>query len=228
MIQNILLKGLYKFTKNLECQPGLLQNNFDTYKNMQELSIVTYRKNLLGNWRLVLIEEDKETIHGCFISALLKIKAIWHDNFPCNIFYTDADTLCVHPLDIFGKFNDFRLFADSDPVERGKYINGGVKYFPSTLIPKFWDDYTYYIDNWDYNHWAYDQNFQIELMLLQENFDSSASQSWVVKQIGFSHKQMIDDLGCNKFDHAILHFHSSQNPLFRLECMKNLWRRLND
>jgi hypothetical protein len=65
-------------------------------------------------------------------------------------------------------------------------------------------------------------------MLLQKNFNWEKKQAWVVKQIGARHSMMINELNNNKFDQAILHFHGSQNPRIRLECMQNLWRKLND
>lgn len=228
-VRNFLVKDLYKIDESISAEPSNLKNSFDEYKIMHELSIQSYRKNLLGDWQLIEITGDKNTIQDCFKNTYRYIKDLWHDNYPCNILYTNADTLCIKKLEIFGQFTEFRLFTDSNPIQQqGQYINAGVKYFPSQLTPQFWEKFETEYSNWADNDWLYEQNMAINLMFSQNNFDYEKLQDWVVKQIGLRHHILIADLNEGNFNHAILHFHSSQNPLFRLECMQRLWSKLND
>ena len=225
---NFLIKDLYKIKNQLSCEPNNFTNSYSSYELMHNLSIQSYKKNLKGTWTLVELMGEKNDIQDCFKSTYLYIKECWHKNYPCNILYTNADTLCVNEIDIFNQFNEFRLFTDDDPIVKGQYINGGVKYFPSHLSCDFWTIYDREISNWNDEDWLYEQNMGINLMFSQDNFDHAKSQNWVVKQIGLVHKNLINELNCLKFTHAILHFHSSQNPVSRLHYMEDLWRKLND
>lgn len=227
---NLLVKSLFKFHKNLHDQPPNMINNNDVYQSMQDLSILSYNKFLQDTWNLKMINEEQDTVQDCFIAILNTIKRMWHENYPCNILYTGADTLCVKPIEIFNKFNDFRLFTDHDPIAKENYFNGDVKYFPHSLDSKFWESFDFMIDEWPnwFHFFGYEQGMLTRMMFDQNNFNLDRPQGWVVKQIGFSHKQLIADLEKNQFDHAILHFHSSQNPQFRLQCMQDIWRKIND
>jgi hypothetical protein len=203
---------------------------------MHQLSIKSFEKNLLGEWTLIELTGTQENIHTCFINTARAIREIWHTNYPCNILYTNADTLCVHALDIFGHFDEFRMFTEDDPLIFDAYAtewykknaNAGVRYYPATLDEEFWTNYDLAIKNWNFDSFNYDQDAANQIMLLQKNFDWGKKQAWVVKQIGARHSMMINELNNYKFDQAILHFHGSQNPKFRFECMQNLWRKLND
>jgi hypothetical protein len=228
IVRNFHIKDLYKITNPIVREPVNLKNSFNEYKIMHELSVQSYRQNLLGDWELIELTGEKNTIQDCFKSTYSFIKEFWHTNYPCNILYTNADTLCIKELDIFDKFIEFRLFTDSDPVKLGEYINAGVKYFPSRLNKEFWDRFDNEYENWADDDWLYEQNMAINLMFSQSQFDYEKSQDWVVKQVGLRHHILINDLTEGNFHHAILHFHSSQNPGFRLNCMQELWRKLND
>ena len=93
---------------------------------------------------------------------------------------------------------------------------------------EFWNNYDAALKNWDFGNFNYDQDAANDIMLKQKNFDWQKKQGWIAKQIGAQHYKMITELNNTKFDQAILHFHGSQNPNFRLECMQTLWRKLDD
>ena len=235
-MRNFLVKDLYCISYICNGEPVNLKNSFQEYELMHQLSIKSFEKNLLGEWTLIELTGTQENIHTCFINTARAIREIWHTNYPCNILYTNADTLCVHALDIFGHFDEFRMFTEDDPLIFDAYAtewykknaNAGVRYYPATLDEEFWTNYDLAIKNWNFDSFNYDQDAANQIMLLQKNFDWGKKQAWVVKQIGARHSMMINELNNYKFDQAILHFHGSQNPKFRFECMQNLWRKLND
>jgi len=235
-VRNFLVKDLYCISYICNGEPVNLKNSFQEYELMHQLSIKSFEKNLLGEWTLIELTGTQENIHTCFINTARAIREIWHTNYPCNILYTNADTLCVHALDIFGHFDEFRMFTEDDPLIFDAYAtewykknaNAGVRYYPATLDEEFWTNYDLAIKNWNFDSFNYDQDAANQIMLLQKNFDWGKKQAWVVKQIGARHSMMINELNNYKFDQAILHFHGSQNPKFRFECMQNLWRKLND
>jgi hypothetical protein len=128
------------------------------------------------------------------------------------------------------------MFTEDDPLVfdanatewQNKNANAGVRYYPSSLDTEFWNNYDAALKNWNFDNFNYDQDAANDIMLKQKNFDWGKKQAWVAKQIGARHAIMINELNNNKFDQAILHFHGSQHPKFRFECMQNLWRKLND
>lgn len=236
IVRNFLVKDLYRIEQAAEGEPLNLKNSFDAYEIMHNISIESFKKNLTADWTLIELTGIKANIHQCFVSTATSIRDIWHKNYPCNILYTNADTLCVHKLDIFGHFDEFRMFTEDDPLVfqehptewHKKNANAGVRYYPSCLDTEFWNAYNAALENWNFNNFNYDQDVANEIMLKQKNFDWQKRQGWVVKQVGARHYKMLTELNNNTFDQAILHFHGSQNPKFRLECMQNLWRKLND
>ena len=228
IVRNFLVKDLYKINQSMAIEPIAFKNSFDEYKKMHKLSVQSYQKNLLGDWHFLEITGEKNNIQDCFKNTYSYIKELWHTNRPCNILYTNADTLCIKSLDIFNKFSDFRIFTDENPIRQGQYINAGVKYFPADLSNEFWNKFDNEYSNWIDEDWLYEQNMAINLMFSQTNFDHEKSQDWIVKQIGLRHHVMIETLAERNFKHSILHFHSSQNPQLRLKFMEQLWSELND
>jgi len=227
--KNILVKSLCKIVSSSGNEPPALLNNYDSYVKMHELSIESFTKNLHGSWELVEFKIDQENILVYFKNLLIFIKELWHQNYPCNILYADADTLNWKPLNIFGAFTDFRIFTDNDFPKPGDYFNGGVKYYPSTLTANFWEQIDIILNNWNFDIWDYEQASQVNLMLDQSNFDAIKSQDWVVRQIGFNHKRLVEEVNSlASIKQVILHFHSSQNPQFRLLCMKEIWDKVKN
>jgi hypothetical protein len=145
---------------------------------------------------------------------------IWKNNYPCNILYADPDTVCVKPLDIFGKFQEFRLFAENSDLLIKESLNCGVRYFPSSLDDCFWNDVYEQMEKWNYSVWSTEQTIYQNLMFNQE-FDRAKPQDWIV-----NHQWVFGDRTGDLPQHSILHLHSSQNPAQRLAIIKDLCERL--
>lgn len=226
MIKNILVKGLCTLNSKTQIEPPALFGHYDLYTQMHNISVDSYKNYLQGNWELVVYNKAQENIIVYFKNLLIFIKDLWHHNYPCNIMYTDADTLCIKPLDIFEKFIDFRLFTDKDPISPHDYFNCGIRYYPSSLPKSFWNDTESMLDNWDDSKWDYEQYAYKSLMLAQKNFDLHRPQGWIVTQIGFNHSRLIHEVNIDRLRNlpqSVLHFHSSQYPQFRLEAMQFVW-----
>jgi len=221
---NILLKSFFEIQNTNTRLTGIevkktLVDTKDAYLDMQQLSIKSFEKNLAGLWELIQLTGTQPTIQDAFRCVMLETHRIWSNNYPCNILYTDPDTLCVKPLDIFGKFQQFRLFADS-PILVKEYLNCGVRYFPCDLNDCFWNDMYEQIEKWDYSLWDTEQTIYQNLMFNQE-FDRNQSQDYVV-----NNQWVVGDRTGELPQQSILHLHSSKNPAHCLTIMKDLCERL--
>ena len=224
-ISNILLKSFFEIqnTDNLLTDFDLkkmLVDTKDAYLDMQQLSIKSFEKNLAGSWTLIELNGIQPTIQDAFRYVMSETHKIWNNNYPCNILYADPDTVCVKPLDIFGKFQEFRLFAEKNSWLVQECLNCGVRYFPSSLDDYFWNDMYEQMEKWNYSVWDTEQTIYQNLMFNQE-FDRDKPQDWVVNN-HWVFGDRTDDLP----QHSILHLHSSQNPVQRLAIMKDLCERL--
>jgi hypothetical protein len=221
---NILLKSFFEIQntnvrlKGIEVKKTLVGTK-DAYLDMQQLSIKSFKKNLAQPWELIQLNGTQPTIQEAFLYVMLETHRTWNNYYPCNILYTDPDTLCIKPLDIFGKFQEFRLFADS-PILVKEHLNCGVRYFPYNLNDCFWNDMYEQIEKWDYSVWDTEQTIYQNLMFNQE-FDQTQSQDYVV-----NNEWVLGDRTGELPQQSILHLHSSKNPAQRLTIMKDLCERI--
>ena len=233
--KNFLIKSLFRIKNNRGGgTPAHLDNSFDYYQQMQELSIKSFQKNLLGTWELIELGGEFENIQLTCFEIIKQIQQLWHDQYPCNILLADTDTLCINPLDIFGRFQEFRLFTEQDPPDRSQYNNAGIKYYPSTITPEFWKQMQQELDNWNFDKYDTEQLVHTKLMWDQPSLYANIAQeqSSIVSQLGFRFNWQIEkfdfedisqqDLAC-----CILHFHGSRGPRARLEWMQKTCKHLN-
>ena len=232
-IKNFLVKTLYQINKNHGgANPWMLDNTFEYYRKMQDLSIESFQKNLTGDWKLIEFGGEFDNLQLALIESIRQIQQFWHDQYPCNILYTDPDTLCIKPLDVFGKFEEFRLFTENDPLEQLQYHNSGVKYYPSTIESKFWNQIQQEINTWDFSKYDTEQTIYAKLMWEQPNLHINRyqAQGLIVSQLGRIHwldKHFdFNDLLPIELDRPILHFHGSRDPKARLEWMQNIYNHL--
>ena len=222
---NILLKSFFEIqNKNTPLRgidlKNVLVDTKDAYLYMQQISIKSFEKNLAGSWTLIELNGIQPTIQDAFRYVMSETYKIWNNNYPCNILYADPDTVCVKPLDIFGKFQEFRLFAESSDLLIKESLNCGVRYFPSSLDDCFWNDVYEQMEKWNYSVWSTEQTIYQNLMFNQE-FDRTKPQDWIV-----NNQWVFGDRTGDLPQHSILHLHSSQNPVQRLAIMKDLCERL--
>jgi hypothetical protein len=173
--------------------------NYKDYKKMQKLSISSFKENLLGEWSLIHLTGTKDTLQESFIFTLEKTYKIWK-NEKCNILYTDPDTLCIKPTQVFNE--DFVA---------GCRHNCGVRYFPHDMDSSIWDQVFEHVSKWNYNKYDYEQDIYISM------YRSGKAITDIVQQAPIYEKFTGIDYSKN-----IIHLHSSGGPKKTLMKMREL------
>lgn len=143
-----------------------LEKNQDLYKNYQimaKISKASFEKFCQEPFEYILWEEDALNSDDCTFKNWRDIKQLWHSE-PCNVFWAGADTLMVRPTNIFGRWQEFRLFNYTDPKSHGvfvHYFNDDVRYFPASMSAETWDlgeSLWSQRETSPDRHWGFDQN----------------------------------------------------------------------
>lgn len=208
-------------------------NLHDNYVAMHQLSTSSYKKHLEGDWEFKYITGVCDNIHQAFEQTFWGIHELWHKE-PCNILYTDPDTMAVKDFSPWGNYNNFTMFNYTDPKEFHKpnpynrsfphFFNAGVRYFPSTMkeeiwalgadMAKQWDHSTYDTEQIILNAMLWDQGVDVK-----DTLDPTAAWQWFA-----------DTKHCELWNHCpidqakVLHLHSSRGAQNRLEMMQKLSR----
>jgi hypothetical protein len=144
------------------------------YSEMHRISLISALHFLQGSWAPVVFSEPAESRVAMFKQSWQRIRELWHRE-PCNILYLDSDTIMVQPTEIFGKFDNFRMFNHSTPPSQAPfehYFNAAVRYYPHTMTRDVWDlgdnlAMTWNLDIWDqeqiiFNHMLWSQPVTFE------------------------------------------------------------------
>ena len=116
------------------------------YNEMYDVSRDSARKFLAGDWEEIKYTAPVLNAKLYQIGQWYMIKELWFRE-PCNILIATADTMFVRPTEIFGKFDEFRLFNYTDPrghhdliqYGQGHYFNNSVAYYPATMSNQTWE-----------------------------------------------------------------------------------------
>ncbi len=143
--------------------------NFPWFQEMAELCSTSFKKNLEGLDEVVFLGNDGKAFASytlMFRDIFQKTWSFWSEGH--NIFFSDADALCVRPIKVFGKFSDFRLFAEGEENSHEgtfpTYMLSGSRYFPSSMNKNLWEigdsiwleeEETY----WDFEQYVYNCMF---------------------------------------------------------------------
>jgi hypothetical protein len=202
---------------------------FANYMAMHEISVASYNKFLQGDWELKFITGQVGQINEAFERTFWAIHDLWHSE-PCNILYTDPDTIAIKPVEFWDRYSDFRMFNYTDPRQYtganpygrqfANFFNAGVRYFPSTMnsevwgigssMAKSWDTSTYDTEQIILNAMLWDQGITLEQAL-------EPAQAWQLfhPDVNFGNAWN----GCSINDARILHLHSSRGAVDRLSFM---------
>ena len=227
MPKNILLKSLFEITnKSTHNQtPPTMLDNISSYRSMQDISIESFQKNLSGEWLIIELSGQKSNLQEAFRYVMTQTCEIWLAHAPCNILYTDPDTLCVKPLLDLEKFKEFRLFTD-DPLHPGQYHNCGVRWFPHTTQQCVWDFFNQELKTWhDDVNYAHEQKIYADAMWIQPDLDCTIQQN-IVDQIDYYRSWQLQTPNIDFTRHyPILHVHASRNPKNRAAWMQEIWNK---
>jgi len=112
----------------------------ESYDAMFQASLASVQQNLRGAWTGIVIDAEQPTRLAMFRNNYTQIRDLWHSE-PCNILFVDSDTVMVKPVEIFGRWPEFRLFNWTTPPrhsEFANYFNCAVRYYPAHMSPKVW------------------------------------------------------------------------------------------
>lgn len=135
--------------------PGVTEN----YTEMFEASVASALQNIRGRWEGIVFDETCETRVEMFRKNWQKIHDLWHSE-PCNILYLDSDTIVVKPVEIFGRWPEFRLFNWTDPARNEEfehYFNAAVRYYPAHMSEDVWAIGRKRAENWRLDIWDQEQ-----------------------------------------------------------------------
>lgn len=139
---------------------------YEHYQDMHNISVGSFNKYLKGSWELVFVEGTVDHINQAFEKTFWAIHDLWHKE-PCNILYTDPDTLAIKDIDIWEQYDKFMMFNYTDPrslTSSNRYnlnfinfFNAGVRYFPASMTESTWKIGVDIARDWDYNTYDTEQ-----------------------------------------------------------------------
>ena len=231
-MKNYLVKSLFK-VKDADWKVldrSHESNLFDSYLAMHEVSAESYRAFLEGEWELKFITGEVDQINEAFEKTFWAIHELWHSE-PCNILYTDPDTIAVKHVDIFGQYRNFMMFNHTDPKQFNSpnpynrtfehFFNAGVRYFPATMDKKIWELGATMAQTWDYATYDTEQIILNSMLwdqgvAVNEVLDPTVAWQLFHPNLNFGQ----DWNGCSIYDAQILHLHSSRGADNRLAFMR--------
>lgn len=236
-MKNYLVKSLFQVSDpnwskeiNRSAEPDI----FPVYQQMHDLSLRSHEKYLEDPWELVFFGGQTTNIHQALKETFFKIYELWKSE-PCNILYTDPDTVMIAPTKMFGQFDQFMMFNKTDPIvfiqpnrwnkQYRIFLNAGVRYFPASMSQQVWDIGLKIANDWDLSDWNTEQIILNEMAWAQSVPSYSmlrpeyAYQAFMIPQ----NANIADAWNhCYLEDAKIVHWHSSRNAAQRLEFMRQL------
>jgi hypothetical protein len=110
------------------------------YDTMHRISRLTAAKFLQGEWEAIVWTDPAPSRLEIFKRNWYRIRDLWHQE-PCNVLYLDSDTMMIRITEIFGRFQEFRLFNWTDPKSTKQFehlFNAGVRYYPASMSEDLW------------------------------------------------------------------------------------------
>jgi hypothetical protein len=236
-MKNYLVKSLFevvdpKWSPDID-RSG--ENNiFPVYQEMHDLSILSHRVCLKDDWELVFYGGKTDNIHQALKETFFKIYDLWSSE-PCNILYTDPDTLMITHTEIFGKFDYFSMFNITDPPvfqapnrynkSFDIFLNAGVRYFPASMKKETWDIGLAMAHDWDLSDWNTEQII-LNTMAWHQQIPPAAMIRPALAYQAFmlpGGEHYADQWNrCAFSDANIIHWHSSRGAQQRLALMQQV------
>jgi len=233
-MKNYLVKSLFKIKdpdwKILD--RSYEKNMYENYIEMHRLSVASYKKYLKGDWELKFITGNCDHINQAFENTFWAIHDLWHKE-PCNILYTDPDTVAIKDVDLWDQYDRFMMFNHTDPKslttnniynkQFDNFFNAGVRYFPSTMTADTWKLGTAIAKNWDYTTYNTEQIILNDMLWNQGIGLKEIIDPTMAYQVLTLDEAQSDIWNNSKLSQAkILHFHSSRDSFSRREIMKQI------
>jgi len=219
--KNYLFKSLFrvKSTNWLISNRDREKDLFENYMSMHEISTASFQKFLSGEWELKFITGEVDQINDAFEQTFWAIHDLWHRE-PCNILYTDPDTIATKSIDIWDRYDQFRMFNFTAPNSYGKfanYFNAGVRYFASTMDRAIWQTGADMARKWNKGDYNTEQ-----IILNTMLWDQGLTLKEVLDPVMAWQGSGLNNRQCKMEDACILHLHSSRGAKNRLQEMTRL------
>jgi len=215
-LKNYLVKSLHRINRATETfgdslnphRPVVVDyNNIIYYEQMQQLSIRSYEKNLQGDWTLLYLSEQFDSLQDSFRYTFEQTYRLWQSE-PCNVLYADPDTVCFKPTTIFG-----------EQWSPGCRTNSGLRYFPHGMQDSVWDRALKLFNDWNQDLYDYEQGVY---NAMSEGCELPSVQDLVQQAPAVGLPGQNNDNVWRHLDDTknIIHFHSSRSPLDALLTMQ--------
>jgi len=226
-MKNIFITACYEVDKMY----SFGETNYLDYKQLTNLCTNSFLKNLKDPTEVRILEGQKEHFHELFKELYWEVQNIYFANQPCDILFVDSDTLCLKPIEIFGKWDKFAMFNSAEE-HRLSYFNpiclqlvqnlkpwmmANIRYYPSGLPMSFWDvgdDLAY---SW-VNEWAYDAIIYNKMFHAQDikNFDD-----FIQPHLNFQVDGIPEAISYETIrDASVLHCHATRGTKMAIAKMK--------
>ena len=237
-MKNYLVKSLYSLKstfwhfKDRRDEPDLKLN----YQKMHQVSIDSFRKHLGGTWEYRFYGGDLMRINQAFEQTFWEIYELWHRE-PCNILYTDVDTVMVNPYTPWDDIKYCQMFNFTDHKRPFKepnkhnltfdiFFNAGVRYFPSTMSEETWEHGLKLARDWDHAQYNSEQ-IVLNCMMWSQGVElKDVYRPDIAYQAHLLPESTIDESdawnGCALADAKIVHVHGSKDSSSKLQLMKDL------
>lgn len=239
-MKNILVKSLFKIkdpnwgVKNRGHETDL----YEKYLECHNLSLESFKKQISAQCDYVFFSGEADTIHHALYNNFYEIYNLWLKEYPCNILYTDPDTVAINHVDPWGQYNKFMMFNLSDPksfyrdniygLKFPNFFNAGVRYFPATMSRATWDIGLALADNWNIQSYDTEQIILNQMMWSQDLKLSDAlvpnmnyQAAWMGNiEINTWPQDVWNGIAFKRAH--IVHFHGSRNIDNTLQHMKKL------
>lgn len=232
-IKNIVVIPLYKLKSSSVHSGHRLDNVYEIYKEMTELSISSIKKNLVGYDEIMVLEGELVDTEDMFRDIFYRIYELWKTK-KYNILCSYSDVLFMKQTEIFGKFADFMLFTTAvahntlHHLGHPAYLDG-LKYYPSTMDEEIFKlaDKKWKEAGINYKKWAFELDvhnimfftqkkgiYKTQYTLYPELFYQMVEPS----SYGYSHQPIVNQGKIT--DAKVLHFHSTRGVHDVLNKMK--------
>ncbi len=207
----------------------------EAYDLMFRVSQATARRFLKGWWEPVVFTDPAETRVDMFKDNWKRIWDLYQQE-KCNILYLDSDTMFIRDTEIFGRFQDFRLFNWTDPKSNqqfANYFNAGVRYYSCDMDPLVWKRGADMAANWNLDIWDQEQLIFNEMFWMQDIAEEDRHHpefNWQGMNMRIADPQMRaahEQWNNLSLDQAhIVHVHGSRSAIETAQLMTNSCKQM--
>lgn len=203
------------------------------YDDMYRISRASARKFLAGDWQEKKFTAPVLDARLYQIAQWYVIKELWHQE-PCNILAMGADTLFIKPTEIFGQFDQMRMFNYTDPkshAEFPNYFNDDIRYYPASMDPEVWNIgeramgqwFTHKEGNWAWGQLIHNYQFWSQGLTIEQALIPRLA--WQAFALNKEHGDAWNGLPLEQAQ--VMHFHGSRDSDSRVQVMTQIAQQLN-